>query len=292
MRNRYDQAGKRIIHKAIEAEGTFTRELEISPDAQRFDGAFTPNPESEALRHPRDLLDRLCSQVCAFEVFHAPPGPVDLRECIRKLLNLHHVLEQRDPPPALPYLWILSAGRPASGLDALRAELMPDFPPGVYAAPALLHMGIVLLNELPETRGTLLLRLLGAERTLRQAVAELKRLPPEAREVQIAMRILVECRIEIAEDPVHRTLEDEDFVMNTQEIVDAMERKFLENGRREGMKPLARQFERRLQRPLTGDEIEVLLRRLDTLGAERLGDVVLDLSPEALASWLAAPDAS
>ena len=65
-----------------------------------------------------------------------------------------------------------------------------------------------------------------------------------------------------------------------------------EKGREEGLGPLAHQFERRLARPLTSAEREVLVRRLDTLGPVRLGDLVFDGSPEALAAWLAAPDAS
>ncbi len=64
-----------------------------------------------------------------------------------------------------------------------------------------------------------------------------------------------------------------------------------EQGREEGLGPLAHLLERRLARPLTSPERAVLVRRLDALGPERLGDIVLDFSPEALAAWLAAPDA-
>ena len=65
-----------------------------------------------------------------------------------------------------------------------------------------------------------------------------------------------------------------------------------EEGREQGVGLLAHQFERRLARPLTSAEREVLVRRLDPLGPVRLGDLVFDGSPEALAAWLAAPDAS
>ena len=65
-----------------------------------------------------------------------------------------------------------------------------------------------------------------------------------------------------------------------------------EEGRELGVGLLAHQFERRLARSLTSVEREVLVRRLDTLGPARLGDLVFDGSPEALAAWLAAPDAS
>lgn len=48
-----------------------------------------------------------------------------------------------------------------------------------------------------------------------------------------------------------------------------------------GLGPVERQFARRLGRPITAAEHAELLRRLDTLGPERIGDVVLDLAPAA-----------
>lgn len=54
-----------------------------------------------------------------------------------------------------------------------------------------------------------------------------------------------------------------------------------------GLMPLVHVFERRLGREVTADEHHALRGRLTRLGAERLGDVVLDLSAEALAAWLA-----
>ena len=58
-----------------------------------------------------------------------------------------------------------------------------------------------------------------------------------------------------------------------------------------GMAPLLRQCERKLSRPLTDEEHVEIVRRLDTLGPERLGDVVLDLDAGALKAWLADPHA-
>ena len=66
----------------------------------------------------------------------------------------------------------------------------------------------------------------------------------------------------------------------------------LGKGLEKGLGPLAHLFERRLGRALTAVERGVLVRRLDALGPERLGDLVVDFPPEALAAWLAAPDAS
>jgi hypothetical protein len=65
-----------------------------------------------------------------------------------------------------------------------------------------------------------------------------------------------------------------------------------EEGREEGLRPLRHQAERRLGRALTTDEQQVLNDRFARVGPDRLGDVVLDFSPEALAAWLADPEAT
>ncbi len=62
-------------------------------------------------------------------------------------------------------------------------------------------------------------------------------------------------------------------------------------GLNQGLAPLVRLYERRLGRALAEGERTALSKRLGTLGPERLGDVVLDLSPQELASWLADPNA-
>lgn len=60
-----------------------------------------------------------------------------------------------------------------------------------------------------------------------------------------------------------------------------------EEGREQGLAPLMRQFERKLGRALTSLERAEIPERLERLGADRLGDVVLDLAAGDLAAWLA-----
>lgn len=52
-----------------------------------------------------------------------------------------------------------------------------------------------------------------------------------------------------------------------------------------GLEPLIRLFERKLSRSLPEAERAALLARLDLVGPERLGDVVLDLDAAALGAW-------
>jgi hypothetical protein len=66
----------------------------------------------------------------------------------------------------------------------------------------------------------------------------------------------------------------------------------IEQGIEEGLKPLCHLFERRLGRALTAEEHRSLSDRFARLGPNRLGDVVLDLSPDALVAWLSDPAAT
>ena len=66
-----------------------------------------------------------------------------------------------------------------------------------------------------------------------------------------------------------------------------------EQGEQQGeQRAVVRLFEKRLGRPLDEGEKATLLRRLSVLGYDRVVDVRDELSPEALAAWLANPEAA
>ena len=93
------------------------------------------------------------------------------------------------------------------------------------------------------------------------------------------------------------------FMQATQKLVDEHEHALKEKARNEGIErgierglsqgiaPLLRLTSRKLGRALTDDERRTLTARLDTLGPDRLGDAVLDLSADELARWIADPAA-
>ena len=231
MRHRHDRLTKDLLRRDLESEGTFTPEMNVSPDAQRFDAYFVPHRRRTARR--RDLLDRLATRACAFEAFCAAPGPAEIEGCIRKLLNARHVVGLARPPAPVPALWILCAGHPRAGLVAAGATRARRFPRGVFETAPVLHTGLVVLSELPEGRDTLILRLMGAGRTLKRALAELERLPDDARERHVALPALLEYRTELIARPT-RTPEDEEFLMDTQDIVQRLKDEGRTLGRDEG----------------------------------------------------------
>lgn len=230
MRHRHDRLTKNLLRRDLESEGTFTPEMDVSPDAQRFDGYFVPHRERTTRR--RDLLDRLATSACAFEAFSAAPGPAEIEGCVRKLLNARHVVSLARPPTPSPSLWILCAGHPRAGLASAGAKQKRGFPRGVYEAAPVLHTGLVVLSQLPQRRDTLILRLMSAGRTLKRALAELERLPDQARERHVALPALLEYRAELIARPT-RTPEDEEFLMDTQDIVQRLKDEGRDEGRHE-----------------------------------------------------------
>jgi hypothetical protein len=87
---------------------------------------------------------------------------------------------------------VISPGRPETVLDAYGCR---DVRPGVYHAVWGLVLRVVVLAELPRTRETLVLRMLGAKRLLQEALADLAALPDDAWEKTLAAPLLLHFKL-------------------------------------------------------------------------------------------------
>jgi hypothetical protein len=130
---------------------------------------------------------------------------------------------------------VISSGRPESGIEGLWLRPLNGWPSGTYEGPPLLWTRLVVVSELPVARNTLLLRLLGAGRVLTQAIAELKALPTEAPERILALPILLRLRLEIPVDPADQTNDEQEFLMDTQDIVETWRREAIQEGVKQGI---------------------------------------------------------
>lgn len=87
-----------------------------------------------------------------------------------------------------------------------------------------------------------------------------------------------------------------DVATEVQKCVDYLKRTNRRRGPARGDarrdRTLLRPFARRAGRELTEGERAVVVARLDTHGADRLAEVVLDLCATELAAWLADPSAT
>lgn len=219
MRTRFDQFGKQMVRTALASRGPVETDAEVSADTRRIDLWFTPDPPPDPVPAELGLLGRITAGASTLEFFHNTPSGEDLAACLIKHGEFRHFLSLRKVPPPVPTQWVISSGRPETGIEGLWLRPMSGWPSGIYEGPPLLWTRLVVVSELPVARDTLLLRLLGAGRVLQQAIAELKALQAEAPERTLALPVLLRLRLEIPADPAKRTDDDQEFFMNTQDIV-------------------------------------------------------------------------
>jgi hypothetical protein len=286
----YDQAAKRLLSGALAAAGEVVIQREVRGEPQWVDVVFEPRTGAPLLP---GLLGRIVQCACLLELFHDPPGLEPIRDCLAKQLLLHRERRSgRAADPILP-LWIVSAGRPDGALRGFGVRRRPGWPRGVYAAAEAFGCNIVVVSELPVGIETLPIRLMGAGRTLRRAVADLRALAPDSWEAHIghaALRVLAFSGV-VPTDP-----SEEAIIMEIEETHAEWLRRVRDEARVEfraegALSLLLRLFERKLARQLATDERTQLTDRLARLGADRLGDVLLELDPDRLTAWLADPAA-
>ncbi|KYF72359.1 hypothetical protein BE11_50850 [Sorangium cellulosum] len=137
------------------------------------------------------------------------------------------------------------------------------------------------------------------------ALRDLAALPEEAWERRVALPWLVRLNFEVPDQLLPELpSEERDFIMETREwyeqwnarrmkeAKEAEERAQL-RGQQLGQRQMtARLCAMRLGRPLTEAETTALAERLDRLREDRVGEVVLSSSAEALAAWLSDPNAT
>jgi hypothetical protein len=205
--------------------------------------------------------------------------------CLIKHGEFRHFLSRRKALPPLPTQWVISSGRPDAGIDGLGFRPMTAGIRGIYESPPLQYTRLVVVSELPVARDTLLMRLFGAGSVLKHAISELQALPAEAPERRLALPVLLRLRLTVPTDSAQHTSDDQEFLMNTQDIVETWRQAAIQEGLEQGeRKVLLRQLRRRFGAEVDG-EIE---RRVAAAPAEQV-EVWIDrvLSAGTLAELLA-----
>ncbi|AUX28069.1 MULTISPECIES: hypothetical protein [Sorangium] len=247
MHNRSDQFAKSLLRDGLSLVSAAETEVEVLAATQKIDVFSVPDPARDAERARMGLLGELAAEPSLFEPFHGTPSLRQVRRCLRKQLTWHHELERRaraaagavvpeedadappQPPVAFPALVVISPGRPETVLDAYRCE---PAQPGVYHAVPGLVTRVVVLAELPRTRATLMLRLLGSGRVLREALADLTALPDDAWEKSIATPLLIHFRLGTQEPAID---EEDEVSAEIRAWVKEYEQKLRAEARTEGL---------------------------------------------------------
>ena len=148
-------------------------------------------------------------------------------------------------------------------------------------------MYVVVIRELPRHRNTLLLRLMGRRKTLRDALDDLQSMPEEAFERRLAMPLVLRWAREMGDAKNHALAQfEKEALMNAQQWLEQELEQERNKGIKQGLQPVLHLYQRRLGRALREEEKQQLLSRFERLGPEGLADAVLDLDPVALEQWL------
>jgi hypothetical protein len=239
MRTRFDQLAKGLLDRALSTAGEVRTQEEIPGEVQAADVWFQPAPGNATARAQLGLLGRIAATSCLIEPFHTTPAAGSVLDCVSKQLTLRRSLVRearrvKGDVPVIPRLWLVSVGRPRSVLSGLRFEPLSGWPAGIWQGPPLLRTYVVVLRDLPATRETLSLRLLGAGRTFWRAVEELRDLPADAWEPHAFFPLLLACRLQIFHDPEEPSEVDMGYAKQLLDIYDDWERRVREQSEERG----------------------------------------------------------
>ncbi len=299
---RHDPYARLLLDRMLSLGGRVEQEFPIPPLAtRRADLLFAPEP---ATKPPEAIgaLGRVMAHPCLVEAYGGTVRRPAYEAAQGKRHDLHRAARSRGAPYELrvfvdAHLWLLCTDHPRDLLRAQRAQPLAGAPRGFYAVSAWPTICLVSLRRLPKSADTLMLRLLsrwraaGALPALRRRVAQDPRLAPVLDSMVLYIKTL--------NPSPEGELTMLDVATEMQKWKESLQRSALRKGMKKGIEkgislglaPLERQFARRLGRPLSSTEQTTLLTRLQSVGPERLGDVVLDLDASALAAWLVDPAA-
>jgi hypothetical protein len=294
MLNRSDQFAKNVLRDALSRACASETEVEVLAATQKIDVYSVPDPARAAELTEMGLLGELAAEPSLFEPFHGTPTLAKVRRCINKQHTWHHELSRRaraaagsaavdadledtaQPAVAFPALVVISPGRPETALDAYGCQAVRL---GVYHAVWGLVLRVVVLAELPRTRETLLLRLLGPGRLLQEALADLAALPDDTWEMTLATPLLVHFQLAAGNNA---TGPEEDMSAEIRAWFEDYKQKLRTEANAEGMKEGMREGERslllRLLQARFGELPDAALARIeaaDTADLERWGVRVL-----------------
>ena len=158
--------------------------MEVRDEARQIDIWFIPANSPEVDPSQFGLLGAIVEKECLLEPVRAQLSQIEILNCTRRQLIFYgykeriagrkkKTLTEADLTP----LWILCPNVSPEILSLFGAKGKKGWPVGVYFGMEGYKLGIVAINQLPQTRETLWLRMLGKGSVQKRAFEELKQLP-------------------------------------------------------------------------------------------------------------------
>ena len=214
----HDDFAKAYLVELLSTIGIATPNSPLKAETREADLWFQSKPEFQEARSQLGLLGQLLPKDSLIEVFRNPANPIEIRSCKGKLFSLEADLirkaKQKDitlTESDFPFLLVLMPTASADireGFGAVQTTIE-----GVYALPKWDRTTIVVLHQLPKTKETLWLRLLGRAGNQRRAIQEFAELPAGPTLYASIGELLADYRA-MLESRRSTTQEEEELIMN------------------------------------------------------------------------------
>lgn len=285
----YDQFSKSYLEELLQPLGTVQIAREVAGEVREVDVWFSPNESIDTTEVSRlGLLGRFAATPAILEPFRNAATPTEICSCLLKLLEIRGEYErnakrdkQKITESSLPMLWILSPTASQSVLEGFAAvSIEGNWGNGIYFLPRYLRTAIVAIHQLPKTRETLWLRILGKGRVQNAAIDELEALPEDeplrtrALELLYSLKTTLEVSQNIDE-------EDRELIMRlsplyTQRLEEAEQR-----GELEGQRKLVENL-LKIRFGSLDEQLSAIVEPLLSLPTEEFTPLLLQLSREEL----------
>ncbi|HZF55782.1 MAG TPA: hypothetical protein VE093_44510 [Polyangiaceae bacterium] len=212
----------------------------IAGESRRGDVLFTERRSRPGYRRKLGLLGELARGRVLFELFRNPPPVLELQSCVLKAVDLkardaRSARRAKQPRSSVEALSLCVITPSMSGELAAQAGAAPrpSAVRGLYTLAPMWRTVIVVVNELPDDRSTVWLRLLGRGAVQAGAVRQLLEMPERGPLRDGTLRLLVAWQQSLP-PPWQQSEEERELSMNWEQVYERWERKVLAKGRAEG----------------------------------------------------------
>ncbi|NJL99968.1 MAG: flagellar assembly protein H [Synechococcaceae cyanobacterium SM2_3_2] len=222
----HDQFAKSLLTEFLDPFGTTVTNLEISDEPRYVDLYFEPTQDPIEL----GMLGQMARIPCLIEPFRNPVDEKAIQSCLLKALMVG-AKQSRQGSQVVPYLWILTptASERILGLFGAVGEQ------GIHPLPTGLSAAVVVIHQLPKTRETLWIRLLGREGFQKRAIEEVMGLPTGDPSRSRVLELLGNWKIMLDEKTEAEREVERDLIMNLSPAYLKWKEETLNEGRQEGI---------------------------------------------------------
>ena len=237
----HDDFAKSYLKEVLKGIGRAVPNRSLKAETRTADLWFRMKSKpSASARKALGLLGRIVVKDALIEVFRNAAPPVEIRNCKSKLSFLEVELIRRATRRGkslreadLPILILLM---PTCSLRIRRGfSVTPTPTPGVYKFPEMERTVLVVLHQLPKTKDTVWLRMLGRASFQQQAINDFVGMSAPAALTDTVTELLADYRA-ILEAQGRLTEEEEELIMNLSAAYQKKKQEWLEEGKEEGKK--------------------------------------------------------